>query len=156
MRLKWSKFINVFLSLLSILAGIWIIVVLFHQLSLRRNVSVDQTVREESGNLPLTSLEIAEATLELGEVVRGDTLEVSFRIRNIGKEDLVINRVRPDCSCTEYKLIRQRIPENEDTELWLNISTDHKHGPQQIHTVIESNTKEGFHIMKVQFDVIEP
>ena len=41
-----------------------------------------------------------EEAKNFGTVAKGEAIEYSFKVRNNGKSDLVINDVKPSCGCT--------------------------------------------------------
>ena len=157
MNSSWNRVANMTLTLISILAGAWLVFVLFSRGFGRKGNSEDlQSIQQTVVEHPITRVEIPENTLQLGKVIRGDTLFVSFMIYNTGAETLYIDRVHPDCTCTNYNLNQKEVPAGGQTALSLTIETTHKYGPQRVKAVIDCNSEEGFHILKVHFDVIEP
>jgi len=155
MSSSWNKVSDILLSGISILAAIWIVILVFpfsrEQGSTPEIQQVEDSLHE---TYPLTKMELVETSRDLGEVRKGELIRVSFSIKNVGQETLVITGIHPDCSCTDYQLSRREIPAGGMSELTLEIDTEHKDGPQRIQVVIDSNTEEGFHILKIAFDVI--
>lgn len=152
-----NKVANVILTLVSILAGAWLVVVLLSRAFGVKDKSEDlRLIQQEEVEHPITRVVIPDKTQQLGTVIRGDTLFVSFLIKNTGAETLYIDNVHPDCTCAGYNLDQEEVPAGEQTMLSLTIDTTHKYGPQQINAVMDCNSEEGFHILKVVFDVIEP
>ncbi|MBQ1649054.1 MAG: DUF1573 domain-containing protein [Bacteroidales bacterium] len=154
---RWNKVTSTLLTIISVLAALWIIFVLLYNNTINKGVrNVQQEDHETEIEYPLTSIEIPNKTQRLGEIERGDTISVPFMICNTGPELLIIESVHPDCSCTNYELMQNQIPSGEETKLILTIETERKYGHQQINAVIECNSEEGFHVIKVLFDVIDP
>ncbi|MBR1473433.1 MAG: DUF1573 domain-containing protein [Paludibacteraceae bacterium] len=154
---RWNKVTSTLLTIISVLAALWIIFVLLYNNTINKGVrNVQQEDHETEIEYPLTSIEIPNKTQQLGEIERGDTISASFMIRNTGSEMLIIESVHPDCSCTNYELLQNQILSGEETKLTLTIETERKYGHQQINAVIDCNSEEGFHIIKVLFDVIDP
>lgn len=45
-------------------------------------------------------MRVAQPEIDFGEVVRGETVEGTFEIENIGDESLIIEKAQPGCGCT--------------------------------------------------------
>ena len=74
----------------------------------------------------------------VGTVAKGEAIEHSFRIRNEGKADLVINDVKPSCGCTLGKFDKTIKP-GEEGKITLTIDTKAFSGPISKTAVVLTN-----------------
>jgi hypothetical protein len=74
----------------------------------------------------------------VGTVAKGDAIEYSFKIRNEGKADLVINDVKPSCGCTLGKFDKTIKP-GEEGKITLTIDTKAFSGPISKTAVVLTN-----------------
>jgi hypothetical protein len=56
--------------------------------------------QEEPAAVPAPKVEAVEAVKDLGIVPKGDQVQVTFELRNLGTAPLEIHEVRPACGCT--------------------------------------------------------
>lgn len=79
-----------------------------------------------------------EEAKNVGTVAKGEAIEHSFRVRNDGKSDLVINDVKPSCGCTIGKFDKVIKPGAEG-KITLTIDTKTFSGPISKTAVVLTN-----------------
>jgi hypothetical protein len=80
----------------------------------------------------------AEEAKNVGTVAKGDAIEYSFKVRNEGKADLLINDVKPSCGCTIGKFDKVIKP-GEEGKITLTIDTKTFSGPISKTAVVLTN-----------------
>lgn len=81
---------------------------------------------DADGKLPITSIEIEEQVLELGELKKGETSKVRFHLKNTGRNPLVLMNVSSSCGCIVLKWIKEPIAPNETTEILVEVTPNSK------------------------------
>ncbi len=79
-----------------------------------------------------------EEAKNFGTVAKGEAIEYSFKVRNNGKSDLVINDVKPSCGCTIGKFDKVIKP-GEEGKITLTIDTKAFSGPISKSAVVLTN-----------------
>jgi hypothetical protein len=74
----------------------------------------------------------------VGTVAKGEAIEYSFRVRNEGKADLLINDVKPSCGCTIGKFDKTIKP-GEEGKITLTIDTKAFSGPISKTAIVLTN-----------------
>jgi len=77
-----------------------------------------------------TVIEFEQTVIDLGEIEYGDTAKFIFRFKNAGEADLLIDNVKPSCTCTSLIYPEKAIAPGETGEIIANIDTEDKEGPQ--------------------------
>lgn len=77
-----------------------------------------------------TVIEFEQTIIDLGEINPGDTAHFVFKFRNAGEADLLIDNVKPSCTCTSLIYPEKAIAPGETGEILASIDTDDKVGPQ--------------------------
>lgn len=83
-------------------------------------------------------VEPIEEAKNVGTVAKGEAIEYSFRVRNAGKADLLINDVKPSCGCTIGKFDKTIKP-GEEGKITLTIDTKAFSGPISKTAVVLTN-----------------
>ena len=78
----------------------------------------------------LTLIEFEQSTYDLGTVKQGEMVKGSFKFKNIGKGDLLIDNVKPSCVCATLKYPEEAIKPGESGEIYVEIDTTDKEGEQ--------------------------
>lgn len=101
-----------------------------------------------------TEICIDHKVIDLGDVPADSVIYADYGISNIGDNVLVIHKVNPDCSCTDYTIDRMNAKPNEKIKLQLKVDTHHKIGDNIINVMIRANTFAQFHMLKLKFNVL--
>ena len=60
----------------------------------------DEEMIKAATSIPLTTVALAQAHYEFGNIKKGDKKDHVYEITNTGKNPLVISEVKPGCGCT--------------------------------------------------------
>ena len=63
-------------------------------------VAVDGTAAMPATSLTTDNIAFVEERHDFGTLREGDAAEYVFKVKNTGKEDLIISKVQPSCGCT--------------------------------------------------------
>jgi hypothetical protein len=118
------------------------------------------TVPEAAPSVPLgppgaVALVEGEMETHFGELLEGDKVSKTFRLKSAGENPLVIERVKPSCGCTATELqilgadgtktvyeYGQPIPVGAEFELEASINTANRRGPFSSSVSVYSNDPE--------------
>jgi len=77
--------------------------------------------------------------LDFGEVVQGESVDLSVAIRSAGSEPLVIQKVETTCGCTVSRFPREPIPPGGEAALELRFDSTSRSGMQSFSIEVYSN-----------------
>lgn len=118
--------------------------------SLLLNKSIDVTVNIQEYFPPLSKedkitkpqIEVGEMIKNLGNLTEGDVVRASFVIKNIGKSNLNIRKIKTSCDCLLPKLSSYDISAGQETMLYVDFDTSRKRGSQFKTIYIFSNDRD--------------
>lgn len=97
-------------------------------------------VKIEPQNNNTTSLKFLNRKVDFS-FVKGDTLLVAkYIFVNTGFNNLVIESIKPDCTCTGFYLSNKLVQPNDSGYILLKFSTKGKEETQEVYATIAANT----------------
>lgn len=126
------------------------IIALFFTICLVYLSCIDNTTTQKekaaplgSGIVPnaLTEVEFTTKRHDFGVLTSDTLVEVVFPFKNIGENDLIVDYVDPDCTCTGYELSADTILPGDSATIKIKFNTKHKYGEQKIYVVVSLNTE---------------
>ncbi len=89
-------------------------------------------------------IEITPQTFDFNEIEYGSIVEHTFKIKNLGKEVLEINKIATSCACTSAEVDKEIIKPNEEVSLKVIYNTglmsgSHAKGDQERIIYVKSN-----------------
>lgn len=111
----------------------------------RNRLSVSATIEEdyskwtdeEMANAPV--IEIDDRVFDFGEINQGEKVSHAFRIKNEGKSNLVLRKIRASCGCTAIQPEKKVISPGESTKLIAQFNSRGMSGRQNKSVTIYSN-----------------
>lgn len=100
-----------------------------------------------------TEVQIEEKTIDFGKIHTSDTVVATFKIKNIGQEDLIISDVKASCGCTVPSWTSEPILTGEKAEVLLSYDISDV-GLFQKSVSVFCNTKESPIILLIRGQVI--
>lgn len=126
----------------------------------RNSIGVSATIQEDFSSLTPEELVNApvvtfnEKSYDFGDINQGDEVEHTFTIKNEGKRDLIIRRVKTSCGCTAVTPEKKVISQNESVPLKVKFNSRGKRGRQNKSiTVITNDPKNPTSILRVSSNV---
>ena len=92
---------------------------------------------EKIANAPIVN--IAEKTWNFGEIKQGDVVNHEFLLKNDGKSELIIRKVKASCGCTAIKPDKTVLAPGETTSIVAEFNSDHKSGRQNKSVTVVTN-----------------
>jgi len=108
---------------------------------------------EQTANAPV--VEISEKTWDFGEIKQGDKVEHGFVVKNNGKSELIIRKVKASCGCTAIKPQKTVLAPGESTEIATVFNSQGKSGRQNKSvTVVTNDPKSTSVLLRITGNVL--
>jgi len=107
-------------------------------------------------DLPKTTVEFQESTLDLGFLKQGEKGKGTFKFTNTGNEPLIISSAKGSCGCTVPKWPKEPIAPGESAEIDIEFNSKGKKGKQTKTVTIQANTDPNPTRLTVKADVEAP
>jgi hypothetical protein len=98
----------------------------------------------------------AEQSYDFGTVVEGPQITHDFKIRNEGKEPLILSNVHASCGCTVPTWPREPILPGKESVVSATYNTSGRPGHFSKTITIESNATGGKNVVTITGEVIKP
>ena len=89
-----------------------------------------------------TSIVWLDSSKNLGSVIEGEVVKISYRFRNSGSKPLVIGRVQPGCGCTVADYPKTPIAPGAEGEIKAEFNSQGREGVQNKSISVFANTAE--------------
>lgn len=126
-------------------------------------LSVSATIEEDYSSYSQEQLASApdiqfrETSFDFGEVKQGEKVEHTFQVRNEGKSNLVLRKVRTSCGCTASKPDKEVIQPGESANIPVSFNTRGRNGRQnQSITVYSNDPKKSTMLLRISATVVTP
>ena len=91
--------------------------------ALERKIEI-QTVQRANKDSIISELRVNKESHDFGSAKSGDILTTTFKISNVGKDDLIINNVLIGCDCILVEYPKEAIKPGESAELKVTFKTE--------------------------------
>jgi len=109
------------------------------------------TYKQEKSYSVNAKVEIPIMEYDFGEITYLDTINYAFKIKNVGKEPLIINKVIPNCTCTLLSYESGIILPNNETEIFAQfIPNKTRLGENSVSILVEGNFNGGVTHLKMK------
>ncbi len=127
--------------------------------SCRQNASekpttaVEATTAEAVKPPPVTTVQWVDSIRDMGVVKEGEKVEIPFRFKNTGTEQLVISRVDVACGCTVAEKPEQPVGPGKEGVIKASFDSRGRPGPNHKTVTVHANTQEQMHTLIFDVDV---
>jgi len=118
--------------------------------------STNQTPAKPAPNPNAPKITFAEQSYDFGTVVEGPQITHDFKIKNEGKEPLVLSNVHASCGCTVPTWPKEPILPGKESVISATYNTSGRPGHFAKTITIESNADGGNKVVTITGDVIKP
>jgi hypothetical protein len=101
-----------------------------------------------------TSIQFETTEINFGEVKEGATVSKIYKLKNIGKKRLMIEKVEGSCGCTVAEWPRYPVEPGENAEIKVNFNTLGKRGEQDKTITVTANTEPAQTILRIKGKVV--
>lgn len=130
-----------------------LVLLIFSYSCSHKDTSPKKNVLDIDSNRVLTQLEFLTRRIDFG-VVKNDTLLTGkYSFVNNGPNDLKIDYVTPDCSCTSYFISSKLLHPHDTGVIVLKLSTKNKSGKETLYATVSANTVMRLYSLEMLVDV---
>lgn len=79
---------------------------------------------------------------DFGTITEGEIVSYTFKFRNIGEADLIINSARASCGCTVPKYTKEPIPPQGEGQVEVTFDSSNRTGKQYKTVTLTANTEQ--------------
>ena len=101
-----------------------------------------------------TSIQFEASEISFGEIKEGAAVTKIYKLKNIGKKRLMIEKVEGSCGCTVAEWPRYPVEPGENAEIKVNFNTLGKRGEQDKTITVTANTEPAQTILRIKGKVI--
>jgi len=102
----------------------------------------------------LTKIQWIDSTVDMGRVVEGEKLEVSYRFKNVGTRPLVISSIIPSCGCTVAEKPEEAIAPGSEGVVKAAFNSQGRIGLNHKNLTVNMNTREATYNLKFTVEVL--
>ena len=88
-----------------------------------------------------------------GTIKEGTTIDLSWRLKNVGDKPLVIISATAGCGCTTPEIPKAPLMPGQDTVITAKFNSQGMAGTQNKNVMVRANTKEKEHLLKFSVEV---
>jgi hypothetical protein len=121
------------------------------QESKNESVTAVSTSTEAPKPRPITTIQWIDSAKNLGKVKEGEKIEINYRFKNTGNEQLIINNVVVSCGCTVAEKPQEPIAPGAEGIIKATFDTKGRVGTNHKTMTVYANTAET--VNTVSFDV---
>lgn len=107
----------------------------------------------ENPSGPTTTVNFSEERFNFGTVAAGEKVQHNFKIKNTGKEPLIITNASSSCGCTVPEWPKEPISPGKSGEIKVIFDSNGKSGAQSKRVTIVSNTNPPESFLYLEGDV---
>ena len=102
---------------------------------------------------PLTEIEMLDKTFDFGTIPQGEKASYVYKVKNIGKNPLVISHAKGSCGCTVPSWPKEAIAPGDIAEIKVVFNSRGKKGKQNKRITITANTDPAQNFMTITGNV---
>jgi hypothetical protein len=102
---------------------------------------------------PVTSVQWVDSIRDMGTIKEGEKVEIPFRFKNTGTEQLVISRVDVACGCTVAEKPEQPVGPGREGVIKASFDSRGRPGPNHKTLTVHANTSEQMHTLIFDVEV---
>jgi hypothetical protein len=102
---------------------------------------------------PATSIQWLDTAKNIGKVTEGEKIEITFRFKNTGKEQLVIQSVMPSCGCTVAEKPEKPVAPGEEGFIKAAFDSKGRIGTNHKTITVYSNTNPPTQVVTFEVEV---
>ncbi len=107
-----------------------------------------------SDGLPLIKFE--EENHDFGLILQGEKVSYTFKFKNIGKSDLIVDDVSTSCGCTVPKFSREPIAPGENGEVEVIFDSNNRQGRQFKTITVWTNSQPNKTKLQIESEIVVP
>jgi DNA gyrase/topoisomerase IV subunit A len=101
-----------------------------------------------------TSIQFEASEISFGEIKEGAAVTKIYKLKNIGKKRLMIEKVEGSCGCTVAEWPRYPVEPGENAEIKVSFNSHGKRGVQDKTITVTANTEPAQTFLKIKGTVV--
>ena len=117
----------------------------------------EETKKESSVSLIDNRAEITilgNETINFGEIIEGEKVDLEFRIKNTGTGDLIITNAKASCGCTKLEYPKEIIKPGNEDNISVTFDSTRKPGKQKKQITLTTNSTPSIKILSIEGNVL--
>lgn len=110
--------------------------------------------KADPGSLP--QFTFTEEAHDFGKITQGEKVSYSFKFKNTGGTDLLINEAHGSCGCTVPQYPKQPVPPGSESAIDVTFDSDGKSGKVEKTVTLTANTSPNTKVIKIMADIQVP
>jgi hypothetical protein len=103
-----------------------------------------------------SKIELMDAKKNFGFVKKGEVVTLKYAFKNIGKEPLIIEEIKVQCSCTSYDFPKYPILPNQNDTITIYFDTKSVYDRQDRIVEVYTNSKPPIYKLRFKGVVLKP
>lgn len=108
---------------------------------------------EENAKVPKTEVEFDRVIHDFGKIEQGEVVETTFKIKNVGKNNLYIVDAHGSCGCTVPEVTKEAIKPGESAPISVKFDSNGKSGEVTKSVMITCNTAKIVENIKIKASI---
>ena len=99
---------------------------------------------------------LGSESINFGEIIEGEKVNLEFKIKNTGKGDLIITNAKASCGCTQLEYPKEIIKPGNEESIRVTFDSKNKIGEQKKNITLMTNATPNIKILTITGTVIVP
>ena len=97
---------------------------------------------------------LGKESINFGDIIEGEKVDLEFRIKNTGKGDLIITSAKANCGCTQLKYPKEIIKHGNEESIKVTFDSKNKIGEQKKNITLMTNATPNIKILTIEGTVL--
>ena len=97
---------------------------------------------------------IGDESINFGEIIEGEKVNLEFKIKNTGKGDLIITNAKASCGCTQLEYPKEIIKPGNQESISVTFDSRNKIGVQKKNITLTTNATPNIKILTIEGTVL--
>ena len=97
---------------------------------------------------------IGDETLDFGQIVEGEKVDLEFSLKNSGTGDLIISKINASCGCTQIEYPKDIIKISDTFKIKITFDSEDRLGKQTKKITIVSNATPNVKVLTIKGTIL--
>ena len=93
---------------------------------------------------------LGSESINFGEIIEGEKVNLEFKIKNTGKGDLIITNAKASCGCTQLEYPKEIIKPGDKESISVTFDSKNRKGKQKKTIRLTTNTTPSIKILTIE------
>ena len=119
-------------------------------------VNNPNTANGKTDTTKLPVFQFTEIEHNFGKIIQGEKVSYSFKFKNVGQSDLIINDARGSCGCTIASYPKTAVVPGAESSIDVTFNTEGKRGFQTKTVTLSANTQPNTKVLTIKAQIQIP